>query len=287
MNRFFRALPAAALLAMTVTSLQLVAQTPAPSAPASEAAAQQPVTHPAATTQNPGAQSVSAQTAPEQTAGQKNDESNNKPQQPGRSAREAIAESIKGNGGRVFGVLPNYRTTNTTEVYKPLRVKDKWLIASHDVLDGTNWVIAGIFGGIHQANDAHPQFGQGIEGYAKYYGTAYLDQGVGNIMTEGVFSTLFHQDPRYFRKGSGSAISRVGSAMKQIVITRGDSGARQFNASEWVGSAVATGIQNLYYSDSRNAADNAENWGAAIATDMASNILKEFWPDIKKHMHKK
>jgi hypothetical protein len=281
MKQFFRIPSVAALLVMTVISLSLSAQTGPPPAPASETATAPPLTDPGPSAQSPGAQTPESTAAP-----QKNDESDNKPQ-PGRSAREAIAESIKGNGGRVFGVLPNYRTTNVSEVYKPLRPKDKWLIASHDVLDGTNWVIAGIFGGIHQANDAHPQFGQGVEGYAKYYGTAYLDQGVGNIMTEGVFSTLFHQDPRYFRKGSGSVVSRIGFAMRQIIVTRGDSGTQQFNSSEWVGSAVATGLQNLYYSDSRNATANAENWGAAIATDMASDILKEFWPDIKKRLHKK
>jgi hypothetical protein len=223
--------------------------------------------------------------APAAPAAEGSDDTTKTKPQPGQSAKEAVLESTQGNGGRVFGVLPNYRTTNIRDTYKPLRVKDKWLIAAHDVFDPTNFAIAGIFAGFHQASDAHPQFGQGVEGYSKYYVTAFMDQGIGNIMTEGVFATLFHEDPRYFRIGTGSVHSRIGHAMKQIIITRTDSGGTRFNTSEFVGSAVATGLQNVYYDD-QNARQNVLNWGAAIGTDMFSDILKEFWPDIKHHMGK-
>lgn len=216
----------------------------------------------------------------------KADDSDKSKKQP-ESASEVLEESTKGNGGRVLGVLPNYRTTNTKETYTPLRAKEKWLIAYHDTLDYTNFVLAAAFAGLHQADDAHPQFHQGIEGYARYYGTAYLDQSVGNFMTEGLFPVLLHEDPRYFRKGSGTFSSRLGFAVKQIFVTRTDAGGHRFNTSEWGGNALATAVQNVYYSDSRDAKDNLINWGTAVATDTASDILKEFWPDIKRKMFKK
>ncbi len=48
------------------------------------------------------------------------------------TADEVIKESMKGNGGYVFGVLPNYRTTNVDQPVVPLKPKEKMLIAFKD-----------------------------------------------------------------------------------------------------------------------------------------------------------
>ena len=39
-----------------------------------------------------------------------------------------------------------------------------------------------------------PEFGQGMEGYAKRFGAAYADQAIGNLLTEGLFPTMLHED---------------------------------------------------------------------------------------------
>ena len=97
-------------------------------------------------------------------------------------------------------------------------------------------------------------------------------------MTEAILPTLLHQDPRYFRKGSGSAWSRLGSAVGQIFWTRTDSGGRQFNYSEVAGNSAAVAISMAYYPGNRNASSAGEQLGTQIAVDMAVNIVKEFWP---------
>jgi hypothetical protein len=48
-----------------------------------------------------------------------------------------------------------------------------------------------------------------MQGYAKRFATAYGDQMIGNMMTEGIVPALFHQDPRYFRLGEGTKKSRA------------------------------------------------------------------------------
>jgi hypothetical protein len=46
-------------------------------------------------------------------------------------------------------------------------------------------------------------------------------------------------------------------------------------------------ISNLYHPDGRDALDNVEKLFEQCATDGISQILKEFWPDIKhKLFHK-
>ncbi len=122
-----------------------------------------------------------------------------------------------------------------------------------------------------------------MKGYARRYGTALGDQVIGNMMTESFFPSMLHQDPRYFRigKSRGSVMHRIGYAASRILITRTDSNERQFNFSEVLGNATAVAISNAYYPDTRTAGDNIERLGIALATDAFSQVMKEFWPDVK------
>jgi hypothetical protein len=104
------------------------------------------------------------------------------------------------------------------------------------------------------------------------------------MMTEALVPIATHEDPRYFRRGEGSILYRTGYALKQIVVSRTDSGGRTFNLSEWGGNAIAVAISNAYYPDTRTASDNAERLLIACGTDAFSNVLKEFWPDVKKKL---
>jgi hypothetical protein len=70
--------------------------------------------------------------------------------------------------------------------------------------------------------------------------------------------------------------------MGQIFWTHGDSGHMQFNVSEVLGNATAVAISNAYYPEARNANDAVAKFGTQIGVDMASNIMKEFWPDIRR-----
>jgi hypothetical protein len=71
------------------------------------------------------------------------------------------------------------------------------------------------------------------------------------------------------------------------ICRRPDSGGTQFNYSEVLGNATAVAISNSYYSDNRTAHDAVAKLGMQIGVDTASNILKEFWPDIERKLHRK
>ena len=101
-------------------------------------------------------------------------------------------------------------------------------------------------------------------------------------MTGAIYPSLLRQDPRYFRRGKGSALSRLGYAVGQIFWTHTDSGGTQFNYSEVFGNATAVAISNAYYPDNRDAESNATRLGVQLGLDAAGNILKEFWPDVSR-----
>ena len=188
---------------------------------------------------------------------------------------------------RIFGVLPNNRTTEASIPFAPITAKRKMTIAFKDSFDYPVYLTSAAFSSLYQLEDQNHSFGQGMAGYGKRFATAYGDQMIGNMMTEGIVPSLVHQDPRYFRLGEGSKKSRAWYALTRIVIDKTDSGHNTFNLPEWGGNALAVAISNAYYPDTRTASDNAQRLLIACATDAFSNVLKEFWPDVKRHFQKK
>jgi hypothetical protein len=183
---------------------------------------------------------------------------------------------------RLFGIVPNYRSSPSLQNYQPLSPREKFKIASEDAFDRGTVILAGAFGAEGLATNSNRSFGHGGAGFGRYFGASYGDLFIGDYMTEGIFPTLLHQDPRYFRKGQGSGWSRLGYAAGQIFWTHKDSGGTQFNYSEIAGNSAAVAISNAYYVDNRTAGDAVSKLGLQIGVDMASNILKEFWPDLQR-----
>jgi hypothetical protein len=70
-------------------------------------------------------------------------------------------------------------------------------------------------------------------------------------------------------------------------VTRSDSGNRQFNFSEILGSATAAAIGTSYRVGSeRSLSDAASDWGTEMGWDTMSNLMREFWPDIRRGFHR-
>src|SRR5215470_8823446 len=188
---------------------------------------------------------------------------------------------------RVFGVIPNNRTTEASVPFRPITAKRKMTIAYKDSFDWPVYPTAAAFALLYQLEDQNPSFGQGLKGYAKRFAGAYGDQLIGNMMTEGIMPSLTREDPRYFRLGEGSTKHRMVYALTRILVTRTDSGRNTFNVSEVAGNSIAVAVSNAWYPDTRTAHDAISKLSIQLATDAFSNVLKEFWPDVKRHFQKK
>jgi hypothetical protein len=110
---------------------------------------------------------------------------------------------------------------------------------------------------------------------------------IGNMMTEGIMPAAVARRPPLFphRRGIFRASSLV--CHEATIVTTTDSNHKTFNFAEWTGNSVAVGISNLYYQDGRTWQDNVERLLVQCGTDTLSNVLKEFWPDVKRHFQKK
>jgi hypothetical protein len=187
----------------------------------------------------------------------------------------------------VLFIIPNFRTSPSLENYAPITPAEKFKVAWEDTWDRGTFALTFIFAGESQLTNSNRAFGQGAAGFGQYLGAAYADFAIGNFMTEAIFPTILHQDPRYFRRGTGSGWSRLRYCVGQIFITHGDSGRKQFNFSEVVGNSTAVAISETYYRDNRTAKDAGAELALQLGVDTLGNVLKEFWPDMARKLRRK
>ncbi len=207
----------------------------------------------------------------------------------GNTAVPAAPDQEPPGGKRIFGILPNYRTADASLENTTLTARQKLTIASKDSFDYPMILLSGALAGLAQFTNENPSFGQGVKGYAHRLATNYADQAMGNLFTEGLFPAMLHEDPRYFLRGPsyGGFWKRTGYAVSRVMVTKKDSGGATFNYAEWIGNASAVAISNAYYPDSRKASENAEKLVQQVGIDAFSQVLKEFWPDIKNKFFSK
>lgn len=202
-------------------------------------------------------------------------------------AAAAIPSRIAPKNDRLLFGLPNYLTVENRDQFEPLDAKIKFKLSAKTMSDPITISFIGMIALMGQARNSNPSYGQGLSGYAKRYGTFYADTGIGTLMTTSVFPTLLHQDPRYFQLGSGGIWHRAMYSVSRIFVTRADNGDLQFNSSEIVGNAVAAGLSNTYHSPSQRTLGNTLNvWGTDIMLNAVCNVAKEFWPDLRRKLHK-
>lgn len=187
----------------------------------------------------------------------------------------------------ILGILPNHNTSPCLSPYVPIGAKDKFKIASEDALDPGAIVFAALTGGGAQLFNSNRPFGQEASGYSRYFGAAYANHVIGDFLTEGAYPSLLHQDPRYFRKGSGSVGSRLEYAISRVFRTQTDAGGTAFNYSRMLGTSSTVAISSLYYAKRRDAESAAVGFSTQLGAAMAANVLKEFWPDLSRKISRK
>jgi len=182
---------------------------------------------------------------------------------------------------RILGIIPNYRAVSANTHLPPLHFKGALWLATQDTFDYSDFIFVGALAGIDMAGRSQPTFGQGAEGYGKYYWHVFADGGIENYMTEAIVPAATKEDPRYYTMGKGGFVKRTGYAVSRLFITRTNSGGSTFNLSEIVGAGAAAGIGNTYYPAESNVwVKTYQRWGTQVGLDGVFNVLKEFWPDI-------
>ena len=164
-----------------------------------------------------------------------------------RSTEAVAEEQIKNQERqRLLGAFPNFYVSYVPDA-APLTSRQKFSLAAHETFDWTAFAGASVAAAIDQSTSAHPGFGDGASGYAKRWAAIFADNRTGDVLTHYAFASLFHQDPRYFYQGTGSAQSRLLHALSSAFVARSDRGTLMPNYAYLLGNLGAAGLSNAYY----------------------------------------
>ena len=151
-----------------------------------------------------------------------------------------------------------------TEVARPITLLPALYSASYEQLFNTD-----------------PKYGHDAGAFGEKFGAAMLRSASVRVFSDGILATAFHQDPRYYRIGSGSFVKRSLLSVRQAVIRRGDDGSDQFNYSGIAGRAVAAALVTTYYPQpSVTGRVVGLTFVTSIATDAGGNLVLEFLPNV-------
>ena len=206
-------------------------------------------------------------------------------QKKAREQAEAEAEVKKEEKQRAAGVLPLFNVVISGKTV-PLTPAQKFDLSFHTIIDPYTFGLAVVFGGgLGELEDSHTGYHHGPEGLFKRIGASYADNAIGNLIGNAALPVVLHQDPRYYRKGTGSIKSRIIYSALTTFICYGDNGHKQFNTSNVLGNYISGAISNAYYpSDERGIALSLENGSLVTAEGMLGAQLLEFSPDFSQYM---
>ena len=164
--------------------------------------------------------------------------------------RQKAQEQLKAQEKqRVFGVMATFNTTRNKDAV-PLSSGQKYQLFFKSATDPWPFLLAGFGAGLDQADDSFPEYGQGMQGYAKRFGAAYTDYFTGNLLGNAVLASLMKEDPRYFQKGTGSFTSRFLWAATSTVWCKRDNATWGPNYANVLGNLMGAAVSNLYYPQS-------------------------------------
>jgi hypothetical protein len=203
------------------------------------------------------------------------------------SSQTGAAQSDAQKSQRVMGVMATFNTTSNRNA-APLSSGQKFKLFFKSSTDPWPFLLAGVVSGIGQADDSYSEWGQGAQGYAKRYGAAYSDAFIGNFFGNAVLPSIWHEDPRYFQKGTGSATNRFLWAAASTVWCRRDNGKWGPNYANVVGNLMGAAVARAYYPASERTVSDTINDGLTVSVEgiVGAEVI-EFWPDLVRHHKKK
>jgi hypothetical protein len=189
---------------------------------------------------------------------------------------------------RVLGFMPSFNTSYNSDAVS-LTKKQKFKLAFSQATDPFQFLIAGIAGGFSEAEGSDHGYGGGPVGYLKRVGSDYADSFDGAMIGNALLPSILHQDPRFFRRGYGSAKRRIFYALSTSFMCKHDgTGKWEPNYSNIGGNLAAGAISTVYVPEDERGAGNVFEGFALVTIEGAGGaVLQEFWPDIsRKFFHK-
>jgi hypothetical protein len=168
---------------------------------------------------------------------------------------------------------------------RAFRSRQKLELAIDETIAPSRFLASAFTAGISQARNVLPGYGQEWGGYGKRFGSSMASVASSHLFGTFLLPAMLRQDPRYFVKLNGSAVQRIGYAVRRVLVTRTDGGGEAFNWSGVIGALLAESLANSYLPDGeRTAGKTFTRFGIRMGFSAVSNVVKEYWPTIFKSL---
>jgi hypothetical protein len=206
------------------------------------------------------------------------------PEEQRKVAQEQLDQEYR---QRVWAVVATFNTTANQKAV-PLSPGQKYQLFFKSASDPWPFLLASVLAGVSQAENALPEYGQGVQGYAKRFGASYGDYFIGNFLGNAVLASLMREDPRYYQRGHGSYLRRALWASSGTVWCKRDNGTWGPNYANVVGNLSGAAIANVYYPQAERTVGETIGRGFSVtAQGIIGSEVIEFWPDIVRYHNRK
>jgi hypothetical protein len=165
--------------------------------------------------------------------------------------------------------------------YIPLDLKQKYIYSINEMAGPTHWIAFAMGAAMDQALKSPVGWGNGGGSFgvrmANHFGLAFLHENIAFGIR-----ALDHEDPRYFRKGTGSTSQRVKYALRSTFLARRDSGGWLPAYSVFAADFATPFLAQTWRPDGFSMARAFRGGPLHIGAGFGANLWQEFWPDIRK-----
>jgi hypothetical protein len=186
---------------------------------------------------------------------------------------------------RIFGVIPGYQFVEKPDLkLPPLTQKEKFVLFAKETFDPFTMFGAAMGATYSHVTQEDPVYGQGARAYRQRLGAAYADVASQNFFSDYLLATAFKEDPRYYRLGPKYSVAkRVGYSLSRVAVCRTDAGLSRVCLSSLLGTAMGIALSNAYYPTAdQTGKEMASRLGTSFSAAALTNLLPEFWPDIRE-----
>jgi hypothetical protein len=182
------------------------------------------------------------------------------------------------------GLLPS--SVPGVAAYVPLDLTHKFLYSINEMMGPTEWIGFTVHAALDQAQKSPSAWGSGIDSFgvrvASRFGRGFLRENIAFGIR-----ALDHEDPRYFRMGTGTGRSRTKYALSRTFLARKDNvadGSAWMPAySRFLSDFAMPFLAQTWRPEGFNVPRGFRQGSVAIGMGFASNLWTEFWPDIRKN----
>ena len=207
---------------------------------------------------------------------------NGEPEEQTQSPPAQTQPAAQGEANRGVTVPAVAVPESSTIRHPPLTTWEKFKYHMQRSVDATEFLRAGAGGALNQWRDHPTEWGQGWDAYgvrvASHFGQHFVKQQI----LFGV-QAIDHESPEHLRSHRHGFTNRVKDSIRYTFTSGTDSGKFMPAYSRFIATYGAAFISRAWYPEQYHTFTSGLQAGStSIGIDVGMNLLREFWPDIKK-----